>query len=513
MKKRVLAVVLMLLLMLSGCQKTPDKEIVANKSGGLQEEAIIKENKSKEEKKIDAPKVWTEDKKNEKGFLEIHADIEPEVPKITNTPVKELKQIKISTEKLKKLVHLFAGNNELIKSKGMTLEELREERELIQEGEAAYGRNDSEAQKKMLSNVDELINKKKQQKEEIIPVEFGDYQQRDISYIRAGDYKTQASKDNREDLNAKNTFFRAEIKDDKKEGEYITAQNYNKNAGTTSEFTYWSGSVYTENELQLDKSSAKAARNTGFGSGQWREEYKSYTTAMEEAIKDTPKQSEEEAKTTADDLLEKAGAKGFGVKTVQKGIWVPEKNEGDATFDTNWSLVNKLDKKESGYMIIYSKSIDGLLAANPNYEGSRYMSLPTDTYYPPFYMEEIRVFVTAGGIKYFDWENMAEETSTIAANTKLLPFDEIKEKLMQYITYDYTSPNPEDNAGNKVLYTIDIKSARLQLAYIPAYKNPEHVWAVPVWSFAIDNHFEMQTDVFTINAIDGGYVSIYPQLN
>ena len=123
--------------------------------------------------------------------------------------------------------------------------------------------------------------------------------------------------------------------------------------------------------------------------------------------------------------------------------------------------------------------------------------------------------ITAEGVQIFEWDNMASLSKVIAENTRLMPFDEIKEKFAQHLFYAAAAQdeNVERSADVKETYVVD--KVCLTAYYSEAYGNPKNAWVVPAWLFTYDYYRTVEgkerfvAKVSTmIHAIDGGYIQL-----
>ena len=102
------------------------------------------------------------------------------------------------------------------------------------------------------------------------------------------------------------------------------------------------------------------------------------------------------------------------------------------------------------------------------------------------------MIVTKEGIQLFEWTDISKKTDVIAENTKLLTFDEIKEKLADHLLYAQIANlggiSPEGFAN---IYTV--KNVQLRAANINAYNKPKRSWLVPVWVFDVEGKMQHKT--------------------
>ena len=148
-----------------------------------------------------------------------------------------------------------------------------------------------------------------------------------------------------------------------------------------------------------------------------------------------------------------------------------------------------------------------------------YESLAETMYAPSFQAEGIRIIVTKEGIQLFEWTDISKQKDLIAENTKLLPFDKIKERLADHLLYTQVAAlGGISQEGFTNIYTV--KDVQLRAANINAYEDAAAAWLVPVWIVDVDHVMIFKTDEETtegnlnpetvvLNAIDGGFVQVH----
>lgn len=95
------------ILLLSGCQKTPDKSSVASKADGLSEELIAKPLKSGEKRTVDTPEHWGAKEKRSNDRVTISVDLNLGKQETGNLPVIEMKNHVMTQKELKKICKVF----------------------------------------------------------------------------------------------------------------------------------------------------------------------------------------------------------------------------------------------------------------------------------------------------------------------------------------------------------------------------------------------------------------------
>ena len=127
----------------------------------------------------------------------------------------------------------------------------------------------------------------------------------------------------------------------------------------------------------------------------------------------------------------------------------------------------------------------------------------------------MEIAVTESGVKYFAWTGMSEAVSTVAENVKILPFDKMKDRMTEYVSYQFPGSQPADSESR---FMYEVEDLTFGYTYLTAYENPDHAWAVPAWFLELksgqsapeltgSDEIEMTGWVyFTFSAIDGGGV-------
>ena len=123
---------------LTACVKTPEEKIVTDKKKGSISENIIPA--SKDPKKLEIPKHWTDTIEKSDGFITIHADYEMNIPEIYNTPVYAYEMKKLSNQELGRLCNYFSEGNKIYRYPKMSKDELKKEQEKIQNFEGRWAK-------------------------------------------------------------------------------------------------------------------------------------------------------------------------------------------------------------------------------------------------------------------------------------------------------------------------------------------------------------------------------------
>lgn len=504
MKRGIFAGYFLLMLLCSGCQKTPDKEAVVSKVGGINNDVIIEELSDGKERTVDIPSTWTETEKKNDGQVTISVDLSLEPPKILNTPVIEMANKEFTEKDLKELVTYFADGEKVYEPQEKTKSELEVIKARIDNKESIFSDPSMFSYyKKYSSYLAEMILQAPDEKSALkeADVEFN------IEKSKLWLQSREALGDKREDSQAKDRF-RAMIGE---KGEAsVRAFCYNKNSGTTSNFVYQRGTIFSDSTVrdieENNESSLTREGNTSY----YATTYKPQLDAFREAVNGEG-HDEEQGRQNAQKLLENLDIQNMSLYNAEPGVWIDNEDLLGSFyfFDDLWDF--EWSKSKPGHLYKFATDINGLLA---DYKSGLDYDTPEDSYAPPFGVETVEIFVTEDGVQSFEWSNMAKEVKTVAKNTELLDFDKIKEKLYDHLFYIIASSTSQQNGEGVATYNYDILNGRLGYTYAPAFGSPEHAWLVPTWFFSVRKTVETggikwkePTEYVMVNALDGGYIS------
>ncbi len=488
----------------SGCQKTPEKEVVVNRSDGLDSSVVVDAVSEAKERELDIPKQWeAEEIRGEYDNVVMSIDLEMEPIYTTNLPVIEMSQQDLTEEKLEELVNYFAKDEMLYQPKDITVEELQYLKGRIENKEGEYGNpSNEETYSFQLENIDKLVSNMyggKVVESQEVEVKFQQRPESLMYYVITGENRPESEEE---------YYFAADIGEDGESS--IEATTANEAVGNDSSFSYEQGYIRYEEELNNYR---KFVGNEEQLSSEYDEELYEQFNRFEELLLSDANISKEEGVDLAKDLLTNLELKDFDMKSTEKIIWFSNEDvvnpyaQYDALFQLEWS------KGKSGYCYEFVTTINNLpvwYQFDPVGTGE----MASESYVPPFTIETISITVTEEGIQSFSWEHMAKEVQVIADNTKLMPLEEIEEKLagnLYYSNIESLGPPPQGN------HLHEVKTAQLGYTSIPAYENPQNVWLVPTWFFEVlhtvedaensDLKLDYGTQKIMLNALDGGYIA------
>ena len=125
----------------------------------------------------------------------------------------------------------------------------------------------------------------------------------------------------------------------------------------------------------------------------------------------------DEAQSIAQSLLNDLDIRGRTLVNMDKAV----------IFDENRRLISK------GYEFIFMPDAGGLKGI---YVNNSNLEKTNDSYAAPFPFEYIKVTVDEDGeVQYFRWDNICEIKDVVIESLELMPFDEIKSRILKGIRY------------------------------------------------------------------------------
>lgn len=104
---RILFSVVLIGVLLIGCQKSPEKSAVVSKADGLDKEVVEAPLESEDVYLVDMPKQWKAEDERKNGQVKIEVDMELDPISVGNLPVVEMKNRAMSQPEYDKLVQYF----------------------------------------------------------------------------------------------------------------------------------------------------------------------------------------------------------------------------------------------------------------------------------------------------------------------------------------------------------------------------------------------------------------------
>lgn len=493
------------ILSLTACQKTPEQAVVVDKSEGLLSESIIPadENTLKD---LGAPEHWKEELEMSDGYVTMSADCDLHIPDVYNTPVYAYEIRPMTNELLKSLCDYFADGNRLYEDPRMTRAELEAEKEKIEncEDEWTYYKESifHAGQRERIETLNGIIEEAPDEPEERrylspqLTAPVATDRERMQNSTTGGWYYFYYDTD-------KEIGFTARVETGEACDPVIRAVDSDTALGSTTMFLYSRGIFKDEVELEADFDNSRMLKRANDDC----ENYLNFLKSELERPRDEAF-TEEEALGVVEQTLKDLSIENLTVANCVKAV-------GTTEYESWGGLKDGVPTDSVGYSF-YLSPIEGGLTAFTLPRTLQGGELPESVYAPSFLPEQLKIIVTKDGIQRFEWICLSEKTETIAENTRLMTFDEIKEKFEDHLLYYTISMDGESAKESGRTTHFDVKDVQLRAANINAFENPSGAWLVPVWVFEVlyqrkmpDGELDLQsTTYFLMNAIDGGYVTM-----
>lgn len=326
------------------------------------------------------------------GKVKISADLNLEQTNPGNLPVIEMENSKITEEKLKELVNVFAEGKELYAPQIHTKEYYQKWKDRIDAGEGAYADPSSFAYyQEIEGRLDDAIELAPEQAQAEQKTEPGFYKKTEEPAWEAVQGNIQ------EDTKDLPVYFTADVGSEREA--YIQAENYDSKLANSSSFK-WENKAVVLDESDIRSCLRLADSDEGGISASYIEEFKGILNNFLIRLEQSDL-SKEEAEEKAEELLEQVGAGQLSLSDSQKILWFPqregfERNGIGALEDLFWQTTPE-DGKD-GYRFVFTKSISGLSAgATDGYM----LNQAVESYTAPFPVETITVIVTEDGVQSF----------------------------------------------------------------------------------------------------------------
>lgn len=152
----------------------------------------------------------------------------------------------------------------------------------------------------------------------------------------------------------------------------------------------------------------------------------------------------------------------------------------------------------TGWYLVFCRNDNGAIPEDLySYSQASPLLFEQESFSEPWLPEILRVYVDTDGIKYIKWDHHYETTECLNKNVTILPFEEIKELIQNYISIG-------TSWSYKELPSLHVKRINLTYACIKARNISDYKLLAPVWivEYTIDNK-EGRSMLLAINAIDG----------
>lgn len=503
--KKAVSLILMVCIVLAGCQKSPEKSSVASKAEGLSKDVIAKALKEGEKKSLDIPEHWSMSEKKSNDRVTISADLDLGKVEVGNLPVIEMENHELSQKELEKMVSYFAKDEAIYKPQAYTKQVYQKLIDRIDKKEGIYGDTS------MWTSYQELESALKSAMD-LAPEAYPEPESAEIKFqkkttdpalLAAQDWAGGKKEENTEGEN----YFTADV--GKERNSYINAERYDSNNENSSSFVWQEGADIIEDADIADfKNQCKYKLDSGMDTTGFVQKYSDLLDQYEACLDQNEDVNESEGKKQAKQVLKDLEISNVEFSSSEQVLWFPKEAFPERDFLGYWTdhlWQGDLSRAEAGYQYTFLNFVEGIPAEQVYGTVSQNT---TESYTPPFPVEKITITVMKDGVKSFKWEGMTEEADRIADNTELMPFENIQDLLVEQIFYWYSQGGQP--ANDPTLFDYKVGSAQLVYTYVPAYGEPKNAWLVPAWVFSVAeyvNGAESSDDIsFVLNALDGGVI-------
>lgn len=489
----------------AACQPTPETPPVIHRIEDVPKEAITEPADTSPAPVRDAiaPAVysvaehWRETiKKNE--FLSIEADADILMPEAAAYPVERLEPVVLTQEKVDELIAYFTEPGTKFYTGGSVKLKSEYEEEIIylkQDLQKVLNGGDGEDPEAIRSYIKEAERKMAQ------APESHDYTYVEPVFTYLTDYETGKPKTEQGE-NAISVSI--EWPDGKRNGA-IGAMRYEKGKQTSSVFSFsnFNGGSHLESyftwydeELKWQmENPPRWAENDG---GEWEKDMKRQREFVDAglALMQTNTMNLDAAKEKAINLLNELGIHGMQLESCEKAMFSREKDAKDEEYTVPACYVT------------FTRECGGIPATEPRGGSFSWGQDYSELYCAPFNLESASMLISEDGVERFGWGDMARPVERVAENTALMPLDEIKDCILNYV-YFMKAAWMDGKSG---AIRINIQEMRLVTTYINAKDDPERVLIVPAWHIAaqeeylfdqVDSWQRGNEEEFMINALDG----------
>lgn len=167
-----------------------------------------------------------------------------------------------------------------------------------------------------------------------------------------------------------------------------------------------------------------------------------------------------------------------------------------------------------GWLVYYARCDGGCIPVNfESLELNGLLNFHSEDYVERWWPETITIYVDQNGIRSFNWSFPLEVVEEMNSNVKLMPFEDIKERIRKTIEFGYSQSVDSGTIAGQNYLIID--KILLTNIMVPLKDDPNHQTLQPVWltfyhdfCFYNDVKIEGSNSVFAVNAIDGSGVDV-----
>lgn len=206
------------------------------------------------------------------------------------------------------------------------------------------------------------------------------------------------------------------------------------------------------------------------------------------------KLTQEEAEAAAKAFLEQAGLTYLGLAEAEKARILQ-----GSTYET----------LSEGWQLTYARSDGGCIPVYYSNQQTGYLYQRSEDYAPRWYPETLRIYVDENGIQSVNWQFPLEIVETMNENVLLLEFDEIKGQITQAIELGYAYMS--EKMGGSRQHEVTVTSVVLTNVLVPMRDTVDYQMLVPAWLVFYRQQMgaaEPLTTFIAVNAVDGSTIDL-----
>lgn len=481
--------VMLVVMLLGGCQPTPEEAIVVNKREGIPSDAL-KETEQADAGEPDAhfepatyssSERWTDHIEKDEYFT-FDVDVDVMMPDVEKFPVQKLERMEMTQETADRLIAYFAGDGAQFYKWPMPMtkdyyeEELIRLKESLAQVEAGGDGETPESIRSYIEAAEEMLAAAPETLEIEYVTDTGFTYQRNWetgkpeekygqNYINLGMDAADggiatifASRYEEGNLNSIYTGFG-----------YMSA-NY-ENEAMYEDQQRW----LEEDEKRLQYIDEEYRAEEQKYVDEQKERLNDFRTRIDQSDIDLPAM-QQKAIQVFDDL----GITGVQITLCDRALIGPQPKEQWYGYSYEYQMPD-----EDGCYIEFIRENGGIPCARdmggsiPNQD-----DMEEGMYSAPFSQESGSMVLDAeGNVRCFWWNDCAQLVEQVAGDSELLPFDQIKGRAIDQLywnnTYNFDEEYTIEDWGVKLRFEID--DVRLVMAYTKTKDEPAHVTMVPAW--------------------------------
>jgi len=207
--------------------------------------------------------------------------------------------------------------------------------------------------------------------------------------------------------------------------------------------------------------------------------------------------SQQEAYKVVKSFLDEAGIKNMGIAEAEKARLL-----NAMTYETI----------SEGWDISLSRNDGGSVPLSIFSQPSGILYHRVEEYVQRWFPEEIKIYVDETGIKTFEWRNPIEVMEVLNRNVLVLGFDEIKERILEYIKFgfSYTVEKLKEKNAELTGQKIEVNKIVLTNVMIPIKNETDYQMLAPAWIIYYTQEVSDNTisSFIAVNAIDGSSIDL-----